>query len=126
MSFKYEITSEELVYGGLKLHRIRALRDFGDVRKGDLGGFIEREMNLWHTGDCWIYSDACVYGNVRIRGAMKVRHTIHPTTGSVYWAVIPVIVATPQRVLSRMARLFSRLKFRYWRVRFFLRTYFKF
>ena len=30
---------------GRTLYRIKALKDFGDVKKDDLGGFIEREEN---------------------------------------------------------------------------------
>lgn len=46
---KYEFTD------GILFHRIRALKDFGDVKKGDFGGCIESEDNLSHEGNCWIY-----------------------------------------------------------------------
>ena len=39
---KYEITEEKRD----GLFRIRSLRDFGDVKKGDLGGFIEKEEKI--------------------------------------------------------------------------------
>jgi hypothetical protein len=39
---KYELTTEKK--NGL--YRIRALKSFGDVKEGDLGGFIESEKNL--------------------------------------------------------------------------------
>lgn len=39
-------------------YRIRALRDFGDVKTGDLGGYVESEKNLSHEGNCWIYDEA--------------------------------------------------------------------
>ncbi|WP_330168907.1 MULTISPECIES: hypothetical protein [Bartonella] len=32
----------------VSLKRIRALRDFGSVKKGDVGGFIEHESDLSH------------------------------------------------------------------------------
>lgn len=51
---KYEILDERDNLYGRILHRIRAVRDFGAVRKGDLGGFVEREENLSHEGTCWI------------------------------------------------------------------------
>ena len=46
------------------LHRIRALRDFGDVKAGDLGGFVEGEFNLSFEPDdiSWIYNDAIAAG----------------------------------------------------------------
>ena len=48
------------------LHQIKALRSFGTVSKGDLGGYIEKEANLSHEGTCWVYGSAGVYGNARV------------------------------------------------------------
>ena len=42
------------------LCRIKALKDFGDVKAGDLGGYIEDYKNLSHDGNCWIYDNAKV------------------------------------------------------------------
>ena len=47
--------------------RIIALKDFSNVKKGDKGGWIEKEENLSQEGDCWIY-DGCVSGNAKIYG----------------------------------------------------------
>ena len=69
MEKKYEMFKENEID---KLYRIRALRDFGDVKKGDLGGFIEKEENLSHEGDCWVYNDAIVYEDAIIYGDAKV------------------------------------------------------
>ena len=73
---KYEILMDEknntIVVYGKTLHRIKALRDFGDVRKGDIGGYIENENNLSHEGNCWIYDDAMVYGNAKVYGNARV------------------------------------------------------
>lgn len=57
---------------GHVLNRIIALRDFGEVKKGDLGGFIEKESNLAHDWNCWIYNDAVVYGDAKVCGDAKV------------------------------------------------------
>lgn len=54
-------------------YQIKALRDFGDVKKGDLGGFIQKEENLSHFGNCWIYDKASVYGNAHIGNNAKVK-----------------------------------------------------
>ena len=73
MSKKYEI-----ITSGKHKGRIRALRDFDYVRKGDIGGFIASEDNLSHEGGCWVfgdakvYGDAMVFGNARIFGNAKV------------------------------------------------------
>jgi NDP-sugar pyrophosphorylase family protein len=69
---KYELTEETLSHGGHTLHRIRALRDFPNVQAGDLGGWIEREENLSHDGDAWVYGTAEVCGNARVYGNATV------------------------------------------------------
>lgn len=63
---KYEFSGSTLECEGKTLYRIRAIRDFGDVKAGDLGGWIGREENLSHYGDCWVYEEAKVYGNTKI------------------------------------------------------------
>ena len=47
---KYEFTGETRKVHGSTLNRIRALRDFADVKAGELGGWIEKEDNLSHEG----------------------------------------------------------------------------
>ncbi len=71
---KYKLTEETINFRGHKLHRIRALRNFSDVKKGDLGGFIESESNLAHEDDCWVYGDARVYGNAQVFCDARVGH----------------------------------------------------
>ena len=69
---KYELTDETKKTFGHTIHRIRALRDFGNVRKGDLGGWVERERNLSQTGNAWVYGNAEVYGTAKVSGNAKV------------------------------------------------------
>lgn len=66
MERKYELTAETKIIENVKLHRIRALRNFRDVEIGDLGGWIEKEENLSHDGDSWVYDDAMVYNNAQV------------------------------------------------------------
>ena len=54
------------------LLRIIALKDFSNVQKGDKGGLIEKEENLSQEGDCWVYRNACVFGEARICDNAKV------------------------------------------------------
>lgn len=72
------------------LYQIRALRDFSNVKAGDLGGFVHSEKNLSHEGNAWIYDyakvldDSCVSedatvgchalvtGQVRLSGNVNV------------------------------------------------------
>ena len=63
MDKKYKLTEETINVDGRTLYRIEALKDFGNVRKGEKGGFIEKESNLSQNGDCWVYDNAKVYGN---------------------------------------------------------------
>lgn len=49
------------------VYRIRALRDFGDVKAGDLGGYIESDFNLSHSGNCWVYDEAAVCNDAVVR-----------------------------------------------------------
>ena len=48
------------------LYRVKALKCFNDVKKGDIGGYVQGENNLSHDGNCWIYDNAVVRDNARI------------------------------------------------------------
>lgn len=64
---KYEILKDEFIeFDGRKLYRIRALKDFHNVKKGKVGGYIASERNLSHEGEAWVYGNACVSGDARI------------------------------------------------------------
>lgn len=58
-----------------RVYRIQALRDLPriGVKAGDLGGYVESESNLSHSGDCWIFDEAKVYFNVQVRGNAQIR-----------------------------------------------------
>ncbi len=51
---KYELTDETRTVQGVILYRIRALKDFGKVRAGSLGGFLASEKNLDQEGNAWV------------------------------------------------------------------------
>ena len=63
MGKKYKLTDETINLNGATLYRIEALKYFGEIKKGDKGGFIESENNLAHEGDAWVSDNAHVYGN---------------------------------------------------------------
>lgn len=70
---KFELTDEFVTnVFGHKLFRIKALVAFGNVEKGELGGFIEKEDNLSHDGNAWVYGNAQVYGNAWVYGDAQV------------------------------------------------------
>ena len=72
MEKKYILTDEIRVFYGKILHRIQAVRDFDNVKTGNLGGWIEKEENLSHEGNCWIDDDAKVYDAALIHGNTQV------------------------------------------------------
>lgn len=63
---KYKMTSNVKELLGHKLFQIKALKDFGDVKAGDLGGYIEKEENLSHDGNAQICGYAGVFGNAKV------------------------------------------------------------
>ena len=66
---KYELTTDTKSIFGKRYFRIRALVDFGNVSKGDLGGYIESEDNLSNDtgyGNAWVGGEAYVGGDARV------------------------------------------------------------
>lgn len=72
MDKKFELTNESKEYLGVTLYRIKSLKDFGDVKAGELGGFVEKEDNLSQNGDCWIYNNAMVFDNANVYSNAKI------------------------------------------------------
>lgn len=75
---KYELAKEypmRVVVGNSQttLYRIRALKDFGDVKKGDLGGYVQSEYNLSLYGSCWIYDEAMCWQSGRVLNSSKLK-----------------------------------------------------
>ncbi|MFR4864250.1 MAG: hypothetical protein ACLUBK_04165 [Oliverpabstia sp.] len=71
--FTEEIKTISLLFRTATLHRIRAVEEFGLVKVGDLGGWIEKEENLSHEGKAWVRGDAKVFGNAVVRDNAVVR-----------------------------------------------------
>jgi len=65
---KYELAEKQ----DNGLYRIRALKGFGDVKKGDLGGFVSGVHNLSQEGLCWVQGDALVSGDAWVFGNARV------------------------------------------------------
>ena len=78
MTNKYKLTHNTREVLGHTLHQIKALKDFGMLKKGDLGGWVESYDNLSQTGLAWIhgYAMACnyamVYGDAWVCGKALV------------------------------------------------------
>ena len=69
---KFKLTKKSKIVFRVKLFRIKALRDFGNVKKGDFGGWVERENNLSQNGEAWVSGKACVSGKARVYGEARV------------------------------------------------------
>lgn len=87
---KYRLTNIKIEHEGRTLYRIEALKDFGLISKGTLGGYVEGTHNLSQYGTCWIlnnakvyggamvsedaiiFDDACVYGYARVNGEAMI------------------------------------------------------
>ena len=64
---KYRLIPEDCkINYGRKLYRIEALKDFGVVKAGELGGYIESENNLSFDGEAWVCENAEVFDDARI------------------------------------------------------------
>ena len=47
-------------------YRLMALKDFSNVKRGYLGGYLRYYYNLSQTGDCWVYDSAQISGDARV------------------------------------------------------------
>ena len=78
---KYVILADQhpnIRYSPEKYKRIKAVKDFSNIKFGTLGGYIEKESNLSQTGNAWVGcdssgcalvgDDAQVYGNALVSG----------------------------------------------------------
>ena len=59
-SWKYILIKDNYLF------RIKSLKDFSNVQKGELGGYIEGYHNLSQTGNCWVYNEAKVRDYARV------------------------------------------------------------
>lgn len=60
------LTNDSIEHKGKILYRIKALKSFGLIKKGDLGGYIESYINLSQEGNCWVNGNAKVYDSAQL------------------------------------------------------------
>ena len=64
-AFSYQINGEKQK---VSLRQIIALRDFGDVTAGTVGGWVDEDTALSQEGNCWIYDvNSMVFANSNVR-----------------------------------------------------------
>ena len=73
---KYCLTDNTIYIAGNRLYQIKSLKDFGKVKKGDLGGYIASEDNLSQTGNCWVFQNAMVSDNAKVLENAEIRGNI--------------------------------------------------
>lgn len=72
---KFELDkSSKISVDGITLYRIRALKDFGVVKKGDLGGYVEQEANLSQKGNSWIFDNAKAMDDAIVKDNATLHH----------------------------------------------------
>ena len=78
-SWKYILIRDNsyLCLASLYLYRPKALKDFGDVFKKNLGGYMQSYYNLSQKGNCWIYDNAWVCENARVLDNARVHGESH-------------------------------------------------
>ena len=81
---KYKFTGETKEVYGRTLHQIVCVTAFASVAAGEVGGYIEKEVNLSQDGNAWVsgnakvsgdakvFGDAEVFGNAKVSGNAKV------------------------------------------------------
>jgi len=69
---KYKLSDECIKVDGKKLYRAIAVIDFGKVKSGDKGGFVESDANLPKYGNSWVSGNAKVWGDAKVSGNAEV------------------------------------------------------
>ena len=53
-------------------YRPRAVKNFSNIPKGDVGGYVRGYHNLSQKGNCWISDNSMVFGNAKVSGNAQV------------------------------------------------------
>lgn len=80
---KYKLTNKTKNVAGITVYQIQALKDFGNVKVGDVGGWVENEFNLSQEGNCWISDNAVAIRNSRIQHNAQVYENACITTNAI-------------------------------------------
>lgn len=73
---KYMLTNYTKEYDGQTLYRIRALKDFGGVKAGEIGGYVAGEHNLSQYKNSWIKPDSMVFNLAYVGDNALISHSI--------------------------------------------------
>lgn len=104
---KYELTEQTKFVEGRKVSRIRALKDFSNVKSGTLGGFVQSERNLSQHDDCWIYDNAVAMDNSIVSNNAKLKDTSMAMENS---QVLDNAVLSDKAIISENAQIYGKAK----------------
>ena len=71
-SWKYILVKDDSCWSYKFLYRIKSLKDFSNISKNDIGGFIRGYYNLSQSGTCWVYNDAEISGKASVSENVQV------------------------------------------------------
>ena len=66
------IKESKTIFKGREVFRVKALKNFGNVKAGDVGGWVCSYNNLSQEGDCWIYDEANCLDNAMLFNNAKM------------------------------------------------------
>ena len=97
------IRTDKTTPDGKPLFQIKAKADIAfKVKKGELGGYIEKEENLSSEGNAWVSGDAQVYGNARVSVRANITTSIS--------VELPRITLDSQKKLDMLLKTLNKLK----------------
>jgi len=106
---KFKLTKTTMVKYRITFYQIISLKDFSNVKKGELGGWITREENVSQYGNAWVSDnacvsgDACVYGNAQVSGNAWVSDNA--------WVSGNAQVSGDARVVTKVINLIAACEF---------------
>ena len=103
---KYKLTTT-IEVNNVTLYQIQALKDFGDIKAGDVGGWIETESNLSHDDNAWVYGNARVSGNAWVYGDASVSGNAHVSGNA--WVSVNASVYGNAKIAQKQHIAFNRV-----------------
>lgn len=65
-----------IIDNGINKGRIKALKDFGTITKGTIGGYVDSYKNLSQEGYAWVYGNARVSGNAKVSAHVHLKYNL--------------------------------------------------
>ena len=69
---KYKFTGITKEVYGRTLNQIVCVTAFASIKSGEIGGYIEKEVNLSQDGNAWVSGNAKVFGDAEVSGDAEV------------------------------------------------------